>query len=192
MQTSMEMAAWLFTHWKKHWPTLPPLAHWRKHWRSCWQAESPRQPMSWPQQLSETQLPQASPVGGQSGAGPHFPPLHWLEQHCAFWLQLCPLGRHAGGPHLPPLHWLEQQSVALPHIAPSGAHAFGPQRPLLHWALQQSPPPLQGAPSVEQPGGPQVPALHWPPQQSAALAQACPFGLQSTQVPFVQLELQQS
>jgi hypothetical protein len=62
----------------------------------------------------------------------------------------------------------------------------------LHWALQQSAPLLQAVPSTEQSGGPQVPLLHWPPQQSVASVQDFPLGLQSTQAPFVQLELQHS
>lgn len=149
--------------------------------------------MSWPQQLCETQSPHASPVMGQIGGGPpHFPPLHSFEQHCVSWLHAIPSARHAGGPHVPLLHWPEQQVMGPLQSAPSGAHCWGPQTPPLHWALQQSVPLVHGTPSAAQFGGPQVPSLHCPPQQSAASAQDFPLGLQSTQAPFVQLELQQS
>ena len=157
----------------------------------------PRQAWIWLEQLLATHCPHDTPAGTQK------PPLHWLLQHCAPLVHICPRGLqpthallahapeqqlaslaqsppwgvHIEAPHLPAEQAPVQHSFACTQEIPSGVHAMGPQKAPLHWPVQHSFALAHICPSGLHAGGPQRPFEHWPVQHSFALAHICPSGL---------------
>jgi hypothetical protein len=108
---------------------------------------------------------------------PHVPPEHFIEQHCALVVQLCPWALQADA-HTPLSHWRNpQQSLVSAQVSPTARQPVAPHWPLVHCCEQHCPADWQGWPAGTHAPAPQTPLVQLIEQHCAAFAQSWPFGV---------------